>query len=69
MRTHVYLKVVGVTSDPALQQVIRVRSGPTVDHAETEWSCGLCSTFTSKTNTYRVISKTCADHACLIPKE
>ena len=65
----VTLKVVGRSADPALQVMIRVRSGPTVNCAYTEWSCGLCGTYTSTTNTYRQISKTCADHACLIPEE
>jgi hypothetical protein len=68
-RTHVTLKVVGHPSDPELQQLIRVRSGPTVRCVWTPWSCGLCGSYTSPYNTYRVIEKTCSEHACLIPEE
>lgn len=68
-REHVTLKVVGQSADPGLQQLIRVKSGPTDNCVWTAWSCGVCGSYTSKTNTYRVINKTCAEHACLIPKE
>lgn len=67
--THVTLKVVSLTSEPAHQKVIRVRSGPTVNCAYEPWSCGLCASYCSRTNTYRVIDKQCSDHACLIPKD
>lgn len=48
---------------------IKVRSGPGVNCVREPWDCGLCASYASRTNTYRVISKTCSDHACLIPKE
>lgn len=67
--THVTLKVVGIALEPAHQQLIKVRSGPTVNCAYEPWSCGLCGTYTSSTNTYRRIAKTCTDHSCLIPKD
>lgn len=66
MSTHVTLKVVG-SSSPALQQVVRVRSGPTVNCAYEPWGCGQCASYASRDNTYRVISKDCGEHACLIP--
>jgi hypothetical protein len=66
MSTHVTLKVIGSPS-PSLQQMIRVHSGPTVNCAREQWACGQCASYASSNNIYRVISKDCGEHACLIP--
>ena len=66
MTTHVTMKVLG-SSSPALQQMIRVHSGPSVDCAREPWSCGQCASYASRNNIYRVISRDCGEHACLIP--
>lgn len=61
MNPHVTLKL----KDGAY---VRVHSGPSVRCVYERWSCGVCGTYASTANTYRVLSKTCAEHACLIPK-
>lgn len=65
MASHVTLKVIGSPS-PSLQQMIKVRSGPSVNCAYEPWSCGQCASYASSNNIYRVISKDCGEHACLI---
>ena len=64
---HVTLKVVGC-SDIGLQRHIRMRSRPTGGASE-PWACGTCFSYATKHDTYRLISKTCSDHSCLIPKD
>lgn len=65
MSGHVTLKVIGSAS-PTQQQMIKVHSGPSVNCAYEPWSCGQCASYASSNNIYRVISKDCGEHACLI---
>ena len=68
MSAHVTLKS-EMPGDFSTHRWFKVRSGPTVNCACEPWGCGVCFSYTSRTNTYRVLSKTCSDHACLIPKD
>lgn len=66
--THVYLKS-EMPGDFSVHRWHRVRQGPSMNCAREPWDCGLCASYCSRTNTYRVIDKQCSDHSCLIPKE
>jgi hypothetical protein len=65
---HVTLKS-EMPGDFSVHRWTKVRSGPSVNHVREPWDCGLCASYASLTNTYRVIDKNCSDHACLIPKD
>lgn len=65
MSGHVTLKVIGSAS-PTQQLMVKVHSGPTVNCAHEPWACGQCASYASRDNVYRVISKDCGEHACLI---
>lgn len=67
--THVYLKAELPAEISTYSQWRKVHSGPSVNCAREPWDCGLCASYCSRTNTYRVIDKQCSDHSCLIPKE
>lgn len=67
--SHVTLKVVKHTGDPQLDQHIRMRSRPSGGGASAVWECGVCLSYVTRVATYRLISPTCPDHSCLIPRE